>query len=157
MATKQGNATMETDCSLSTAEINLICQQASEQEPPIPVILINGKSLQNSLLAVNLEFLESGQSLPWPGMELIGATFDPNWGFSCVEIRSNASNASEFVTPSRYADYGIVGDMCGYRLCPIERDEISTVIEDIQKIRNRLSTLAERSYGSSHGLTVTSL
>lgn len=123
----------------ASRDVERICQEKSEETQPPEALLLSGRSLSNSLLAVSLGFLERGQLLKCPGMPLIGAAFDPEWGFARVEINFNRRGSAEFCLPHGDFDSFTDGDTCGYRLCPVDNHEIPDLIEQLVRIRVELA------------------
>jgi hypothetical protein len=126
-------------------DIERICQESSELEKPPSVLLVSSRSIGNSLLAVRVEFLEDGQLLAWPGMQLVGATFDPDWGLTRVEFEMLQENLGEFQVPHGPPDTFTNGDTWGYRLCPIDSHEIPDVIRQLAQLRVELAKPRQRS------------
>jgi hypothetical protein len=120
-------------------DIERICQEYSEAEKSPKVFLMSSRSVANSLVAVKVEFLEDGQHLTCPGLPLVGAAFDPDWGFARVEIELHQGKPGEFRVPSGHPDTFTSGDTWGYRLCPIENHEIPDVIRQLAHIRAELA------------------
>ena len=94
-------------------DIDRICQERSEEPNPPEVFLLSGRSTVNSLLVVSTEFLEDGQLLPCPGPPLVGAVFDPDWGYARVEIDLRRNGASEFRLPLGRFETFRDGDILG--------------------------------------------
>jgi hypothetical protein len=84
---------------LADVDIEGICRKYSEAAHPPDVFLVSSKSFGNALLAVSLAFLEEGQSLPCPGLPLVGAAFDPDWGFANAVIGLNRDGSADFRLP----------------------------------------------------------
>ena len=120
-------------------DIERICQECSEMEKPQDVFLLSSRSIGNSLLAVKVEFLEDGQLLVCPGLPLVGAAFDPDWGFARVEFETHNEGHAEFRIPRGRPDTFTHGDTSGYRLCPIDNHEIPDAIRQLAHIRAELA------------------
>jgi hypothetical protein len=124
---------------MRTGDIERICQECGERERPPEVFLMSSRSIGNALLAVKVEFLEDGQLLGCPGLPLVGAVFDPDWGFARAEIESRELQPTEFRVPKGHPDTFTGGDTWGYRLCPIGSYEIPDVIGELAHIRTELA------------------
>jgi hypothetical protein len=127
------------DYAHAIADIEHICEEYGAKEEPPEVFLVSSRSFRNSLLAVRLEFLESGQLLACPGLPLVGAAFDPDWGYARVEIVKCTDGSGEFREPTGQPDTYRDGDVSGYRLCPIDNHEIPDVITQLAHIRAELA------------------
>jgi hypothetical protein len=124
---------------LTIPEIEKICTDCSELPDPPQAFLVSASSSRNSLLAVGTEFLNEGEGLQWPGLPLLGATFDLDWGYAFIDLKNRSDGSLEFQQPSgRFEDFA-VGDTCGYRLYPLDNQEIPTLLCELSKIRNELS------------------
>jgi len=120
-------------------DIERICQERSEESKPPAVFLLSSSSIVNSLLAVSTEFLVDGQLLSCPEPPLVGAVFDPDWGYARAEIELRKDGASEFRLPlGRFETYRD-GDIWGYRMCPIDNHEIPDAIRQLAHIRAELA------------------
>jgi hypothetical protein len=124
---------------LSSSEIEKICRERSELPRPPQAFLLSASSSKNSLLAVETEFLNEGEGLRWPGLPLLEATFDLDWGYAFIDVGNCPDGSTEFQQPSgRFEDFA-VGDTCGYRLCPLENSEIPKLLAELSNIRDELS------------------
>ncbi len=119
--------------------IDSICQECSERENAPEAFLLSNTSFGNSLLAVSTFFLEDGQLLNCPGLPLVGAVFDPDWGFSRAELKQRHGSRAEFRVPSGHPDTFTSGSTWGYRLCPIDNSEIPDLIKQLVHIRTELA------------------
>lgn len=120
-------------------DVERICRECSEEACPPEVFLVNCKSIGNALLGVRLEYLEQGQLLLWPGLPLVGATFDLDWGFASAVIGLGRDGSTDFRSPEGLFDVAGDRDTFGYRLCPIDDHEIQEAIEQIAQIRAELA------------------
>ncbi len=127
-----------------TLGIERICRECSEEAEPPDVFLLSGRTAGNSLLAVSTFFLEDSQLLGCPGLPLVGAVFDPDWGFARGEIGVRPDASAEFRVPHGNADTFTVGDTSGYRLCPIDHHEIPDAIRQLAQIRAALAKTGHR-------------
>ena len=118
-------------------EIGLLCKTLSESADNPQVVLISSDRCVNKLLAIRLLFLETGQTLDCPGLPLIGAAFNPTWGFAEAASVQEPGD-SRFEAPLNRNDLGEVGDVHGFRFCPISEDEIPTVISQLKQIKAAL-------------------
>jgi hypothetical protein len=139
MPTNQALANVREDSLSTNADIERICQERSEQEKPPQAFIISGVLIRNSLLAMRRDFLDEGQGLGWPRRQLLGATFDPDWGFAFAELNVRTDADTEFAAPSCRFEDSAIGDTWGYRLCPMEDREIPEVIGQVAQIRRELS------------------
>ncbi len=124
--------------------IDSTCRECSERENAPEAFLLSNTTFSNSLLAVNTFFLEDGQLLNCPGLPLIGASFDPDWGFSRVELGQRRGSRAEFQVPSGHPDTFTNGSTWGYRLCPIDNSEIPDLITQLFNIRTKLAKLRKQ-------------
>jgi hypothetical protein len=125
-------------------DIERICQERSEEAKPPEVFLLSCRSLANSLLAVNVEFLEKGQLVPYPRLPLFGEAFDPDWGFARAEIKLHGAGPAEFQVPPGHPDTFTNGSTWGYRVCPIDSREIPDTIAQLAHIRAELAKPRQR-------------
>ena len=139
-------------------DIERICQECSERERPPEVFLMSSKSMRNALLAVKVQFLEDGQLLGCPGLPLVGAEFDPDWGFARAEIELRDLQPAEFRVPKGHPDTFTSGDIWGYRFCPIGSYEITDAIRELARIRAELAKPRSKPNGEPGvGVTLTEL
>jgi len=130
---------LRADSPLKFMEIEEICQKRGDLPTPPQAFLISSGSMRNSLLAVRADFLDQGESLSWPGLLLLGATFDLDWGYAFVEVNTRVDGFAEFEQPSCRFEDSAAGDTWGYRLCPVENHMIPTILSELAHIRNELS------------------
>ena len=121
--------------SISRTFIEEICEKRSQLRTSTMVFLINTDVVRNSLLAVNLKFLEKGPTQIKLGLPLCGATFDLNWGFPYVDINKYSDDVSGFEPPDYRFEDPASRDTWGYRFCPVENDEIPAMICELANIR----------------------
>jgi hypothetical protein len=124
-------------------DIERICQVCSEKEIPPKVFLLSSVS-SNSLLVVRVEFLEDGQLITCPGLPLVGAVFGPDWGYARAELSIRSDGTAEFREPSGHPDTFMNGDTWGYRLCPIDNQEIPQSLAQLACIRAQLAKPTRR-------------
>ena len=139
MAENWDRLVMEADALLTSAEIESICQNRSESQDPPQAFVISSARMWNSLLAVRTDFLDEGEGLPWPGLSLLGATFNLDWGYAFVDVETGPDGQSRFEQPSCRFEDSATGDMSGYRLCPVDNSEIIQTIDEFAQIRKKLS------------------
>jgi hypothetical protein len=120
-------------------DIERICREYSEEADPPEAFLATGKSIRGLLLGISLEFLERGQSLPCPGLPLVGAAFGPDGGFARAVISLNRNGSGVFRLPSGTFESAECRDTYGYRLCPIDGNEIPEAISQLGHIRAELA------------------
>ncbi len=120
-------------------DIEDICRKYSEGEHPPEAFLVNSKSIGNALLGVSVQFLERGQLLPCPGLPLVGALFDPCWGFAHAVIGLYREGTADFRLPPGQLDVVGDSDTYGYRLCPIDNHEIPEAIKELAHVRAELA------------------
>jgi hypothetical protein len=126
-------------------EIQRVCRECSEEVNPPDVFLVTSESMGGALLGVSVMFLERGQFLPWPGLPLVGATFDPDWGFARAVTCLDRDGAGDFqLLPTPFDSEGDRNSY-GYRLCPIENREIPLAIRQLEHIRAELAKPKRRS------------
>jgi hypothetical protein len=135
-------------------DIERICEECNERERPPEIFVLSSKSMSNALLAVKVEFLEDGQLLGCPGLPLVGAVFDPDWGFARAEVESRALQPAEFRVPKGHPNTFTSGDTWGYRLCPIDNHEIPDLIRELARIRVELAKPRNKPNGE-RGVAVT--
>jgi|ERR1039458_9391203 hypothetical protein len=123
----------------SELDIERICREYGGAEAPPEAFIVSSKLIEGQLLAVNLEFLEVGQQLPCPGLPLAGAAFDPDWGFSQVEVGLRRDGSAEFRLPSIHFESLASGDMHGYRFCILDDYEVPEVIGQLTHIRGEFA------------------
>lgn len=123
----------------TTTSIERKLSAASERQNPPDAIVLSSPKVKNRLLAVNLQFLESGQTLPLPGCALAGAVFNPGWGFSQAEIAQLPDGSAEFRLPNASYENLDNGDVYGYRVCPIDDRELGTTRGELRNVRRALS------------------
>jgi hypothetical protein len=99
-----------------------------------------------------MEFLEQGQLLACPGLPLVGAAFDPDWGFARAEIKLDPDGKADFRLPSGHFDTFRDGDTSRYRLCPVDAQEIPQLIRQLAHIRAELAK--PRTSPSKNGINV---
>ena len=150
------SAGVKDDCivfALADVDIEGICRKYSEEAHPPEVFLVNSRSIGNALLVVSLEFLERGQLLPCPGLPLVGAAFDPDWGFANAVIDLHRDGTADFRLPP--GPFDTVGDSntYGYRLCPIDNHQIPKVIQHLAHIRAELAKPTQQP-GKTPGIEV---
>ena len=139
-------------------DIERICRESSEKAQPPEVFLLTSESVGSALLGISLAFLERGQLLPCPGLPLVGAAFDPDWGFARAEIKLHRDGSAEFCLPRDRPDTFTEGDMFGYRLCPIDNHEIPDVMSQLAYIRAELAKPRQQpATGAGIKVTVTGL
>ena len=124
---------------VSELDIERICREYGEAEAPPKAFIVSSKLIEGQLLAVNLEFLEEGQQLPCPGLPVAGAAFDPDWGFSQVEVALRLDGSAEFRLPSIHFETLASGDIHGYRFCILDDHEVPEVIGQLTHIRAELA------------------
>jgi hypothetical protein len=154
--TESASAGAKDDCivfALADVDIEGICRKYSEEAHPPEVFLVNSKSIGNALLAVSLEFLEQGQLLPCPGLPLVGAAFDPDWGFASAVIDLNRNGSADFRLPPGPFDIEGERNTYGYRLCPIDNHETPAAIQQLAHIRAELAKPRQQS-GKTPGIKV---
>ena len=140
--TESASAGAKDDCivfALADVDIEGICRKHSEMAHAPDVFLVSTKSIGNALLAVSLTFLEEGQLLPCPGLPLVGAAFDPDWGFASAVIGLNRDGSADFRLPAGPFDIEGERDTCGYRLCHIDNHEIPEAIGQLAHVRLELA------------------
>ena len=130
---------MDTVSLLAGTQIEDICRQKSDLDEPPQAFLISESSTQNALLAISLDFLSEGADLSWPGLPLLGATFDLDWGFASASINNPVDGLAEFIPQFYRAGDSESGGTFGYRFCPTEYREMPRVISELAYIRHRLS------------------
>ena len=123
----------------SGLNIECICRYFGEAEAPPEAFMVSSKLIEGQLLAMNLEFLEEGQQLPCPGLPLAGAAFDPDWGFSQVEVGLRRDGSAEFRLPAIHFESLASGDIHGYRFCILDDNEVPEVISQLTHIRAELA------------------
>jgi hypothetical protein len=123
----------------SELDIERICREYGEAEAPPEAFTVSSKLIEGQLLALNLEFLEEGQQLPCPGLPLAGAVFDPDWGFSQVEVGLRRDGSAEFRLPSIHFESLANGDVYGYRFCILDDHEVPEVVDQLAHIREELA------------------
>jgi len=119
-------------------DVEKICREFSEDQEPPEAFLVASNSMATQLLGVSLAFLEQGQLIPCPGMPLVGAAFDPTWGFAEAVIERHGGGLTDFRAPISRYDMGEHGDTYGYRLCPIDVGQIPEAIGQLAQIRAEL-------------------
>lgn len=124
---------------VSELDIERICREYGEAEAPPKAFIVSSKLIEGQLLAVNLEFLEEGQQLPCPGLPVAGAAFDPDWGFSQVEVALRLDGSAEFRLPSIHFETLASGDIHGYRFCILDDHEVPEVIGQLADIRREFA------------------
>jgi hypothetical protein len=140
--TEGASARMKDACivfALADVDIEGICRKCSDAAQPPDVFLVSSKSIGNALLAVSLTFLEAGQLLPCPGLPLIGAAFDLDWGFASAVIGLNRDGMADFRLPAGPFDIEGERDTYGYRLCPMDNHEIPEAIGQLAHVRAELA------------------
>lgn len=129
---------------LTDVDIERICEKFRRKTNPPEVFLVTSKAIRGALLGVSMAFLERGQLLPCPGLPLVGAAFDPDWGFARAEVALRDDGSVDFRLPSGRFDPLGDGDTYGYRLCPIDNDQIPEAISQLAKIRAGLARPRQR-------------
>jgi hypothetical protein len=142
--TRTGSAPASVNCAyiVSTpadVDIERFCREVSEGAHPPEAFLVTSKAIAGALLGVSLEFLEQGQLMPWPGVPLVGATFDPDWGFARAVIGFDHDGSADFRLPPGPFDTEGDHDTYGYRMCPIHNNEIPEAIKHLAHIRAELA------------------
>src|SRR5579859_7525996 len=132
------------DIELSDLSVEEICRKCSEDQQPPEAFLVASISTANQLLGVSLPFLEQGQSLPCPGLPLVGAAFDPTWGFAEATVGKCEGRLADFRAPISRFDMGEHGDTYGYRLCPIDVEQIPVAIGQLARIRAEMDKMNRR-------------
>jgi len=132
---------------ITLAGIERICRERAETSHPAEAFLIRDTSVENCLLAAYITFLERGEDLRWPGLPLLGATFNLSWGFSTVDVVARRDGSKIFEPPSRPFEEFALSDTSGYRFCPVEIEELPKVLQELANIRKEVGCLKER--GSS--------
>lgn len=126
---------------VSEVDIERICREYGDAEAPPEAFIVSSKLIEGQLLAINLEFLEEGQQLPCPGLPLAGAAFNPDWGFSQVEVGLRRDGSAEFRLPSIHFESLASGDIHGYRFCILDDHEVPEVIGQLTHIRGEFARL----------------
>jgi hypothetical protein len=120
-------------------DIECICREYGGAEAPPEAFMVSSKLIEGQLLAISLEFLEGGQQLPCPGLPLAGAAFDPDWGFSQVEVGLRSDGSAEFRLPSIHFESLASGGIHGYRFCILDDHEVPEVIGQLANIRREVA------------------
>ncbi len=128
----------------SEADVERICEFCSCQENSPDVLLLSGYSTGNSLLLVRRGFLEEGQSLACPGLPLDGAAFDPDWGFARAQVEMRRDGSSQFRLPPGRFETLMEGDAWGYRMSPVENNDLPGILRQLKHIRASLARPRER-------------
>ena len=139
MADNGDRLVIEPSTIVTSAEIESICQSRSESENPPQAFVISSAGMKNSLLAVRTDFLDEGECLPWPGLSLLGATFNLDWGYAFVDVKTDVDGQCRFKQPSCRFEDSATGDTSGYRLCPIDDREMIQTIDELAQIRKKVS------------------
>jgi len=143
---------------ITWSKIKRICQDRGESQEPPQAFLVSTSCTQNSLLAVRTDFLDRGEGLPWPGLPLLGATFDLDWGYAYVDVQIRADGATVFEQPFGRFEDSETGDIYGYRFCPVDDSGLPQTIRELGRIRKELTRREPRPKGlSCDGITVTDL
>jgi hypothetical protein len=150
MAMDKNQLSLTKDIPLTRKDIEQICQNRSELAFPPQAFLICADSTQNSLLAVSIDFLDGGEGLPWPGIPLLGATLNLDWGYAFVHVINEPNGLVRFEQPSCRFEDSAVGDVWGYRFYPVDNREIPKLLNEFASIRSELS---ERRTCASRPLT----
>jgi hypothetical protein len=117
------------------SQIERVFREHSERPQPPEAFLISDDMVANLLLVVSVDFLGRGQSLLGLGLPLVGAVFDPDWGFSGISIVRD-SRGTKFICPDRISEDG---DVWGYRMCPIENRELPSALAQLTDVRSALA------------------
>jgi hypothetical protein len=136
----------------ANTDIERILEECSERTQVPEVLLLTSESVDGAILAINMEFLEQGQLLACPGLPLVGAAFDPDWGFARVEIKLIPDSKADFHLAGGHFDTFRDGDTSGYRLCPIDAQEIPQLIRQLAHIRAELAK--PRTTPSKNGINI---
>ena len=123
-------------------DVEKICREFAEDQEPPEAFLVASNSIASQLLGVSLTFLERGQLIPCPGMPLVGAAFDPTWGFAEAAIERHEGGLADFRAPISRYDMGEHGDTYGYRLYPIDVGQIPEAIGQLAQIRAELDKVS---------------
>ena len=149
-----GNVSARATYEFAQADMGIerILEEYSERAQPPEVLLLTSESVDGAILAINMEFLEQGQLLACPGLPLVGAAYDPNWGFARVEIKLNPDGKADFCLPGGHFDTFRDGDTSGYRLCPVDTQEIPQLIRQLEHVRVELAK--PRTPPSKNGINI---
>jgi hypothetical protein len=139
MAEDEDGMVIEAGVLMRNEEIEQTCRNQSEVQIPPQVFFIKSSKMRNSLLAVRTDFLDEGEGMPWPGLPLLRASFNLDWGYAFVDVKADAEAKSKFEQPSCRFEDSATGDTWGYRLCPVDDCEIIKTLEELAHIRLKLS------------------
>jgi hypothetical protein len=128
--------------------IEQICRERAETSHPAEAFLIGDPSVVNCLLAAYCTFLEEGENLRWPGLVLLGATFNLSWGFSTVDVVARRDGSRIFEPPSRPFEEHALSSTSGYRFCPVDSKELPRMLHELANVRKGLASSKESSSGS---------